>query len=576
MITTVDRLLPGRVGGWAATGDVLPVQVAVLEGVMGDGNLARDPGLEARIALHDRQHFEIELNYEVSPHLAHPDGRVRTRVDAYFFLPTQMGITIIDYTRDDFFRDVFSYLRFKTPTLSIRELADPLHTDSPLNRLAFRLVRMADRPDRTPREEGLAIQEAKLVGCVVIAHWRDRRAALRHDRANRRPFDAGAWRDEIEEDLRLLDRIRTLMRFHVPATMGDPRGLPRVLRRLDEILTYRFDEHLAKLHALLPPGDLEGREALEAYLLRVAEAEHVHRVARGYLVLDREHPPSLERYTYRVSGLKKYLAQVLWLDVETIREADRWRGWFAAIGAALAAFWSTLGDRNVNVHLHGVSTAVLIAIIVGVYILKDRIKEFVRERLSTTVGVLLPARKLRIRDPLTGLRVGTCRQTFEFREKSSLPGDIRQVRDFTHVQDLDEEKREAVLAYRHQITLDPRTILEAPHPRRHVKHILRYSVAALQHRLSDPSVEVPCFDAEQGGFEVLQGPKVYHLNVVLRVCSGPHGEPVYHRLRAILSKDGLVRVEPVVLNQALQQVGLPTPTSQPVYSALESEDLAPG
>ncbi|MEB3187751.1 MAG: hypothetical protein VKP72_09975 [bacterium] len=543
---------------------------------MGDGNLARDPGLEARIALHDRQHFEIELNYEVSPHLAHPDGRVRTRVDAYFFLPTQMGITTIDYTRDEFFRDVFSYLRFKTPTISIRELADPIHTDSPLNRLAFRLVRMAERPERDSHHEGLAIQEAKLVGCIVIAHWRERRAALRQDRAVRRPFDAGAWRAEIEEDLRLLDRIRTLTRIHVPATMGDPKGLPRVLRRLDEILTYRFDEHLAKVHALMPPGDLDGREALEAYVLRVAEAEHVHRVASGYLVLDRGHAPSLERYTYRVSGLKKYLAQVLWLDVETIREADRWRGWFAAIGAALAAFWSTLGDRNVNVHLHGVSTAVLIGIIVAVYILKDRIKEMVRERLSSVLGAFLPARKLRIRDPLTGLRIGTCRQTFEFLDKSRLPEDIRRVRDFTHVQDLDEEKREAVLGYRHRISLDPRAIQEAPHPRRHVKHILRYSVAALQHRLSDPSVEVPCFDAEQGGFETLQGPKVYHLNVVLRVSSGRYGVPVYHRLRAILSKDGLVRVEAVVLNQPLQQVGGLTGPSQPVMEALETEDLAPG
>ena len=543
---------------------------------MGDGTLARDPGLEARIALHDRQHFEIELNYEVAPHLAHSDGLVRSRVDAYFFLPTQMGVTTISYGRDEFFRDVFSYMRFKTPAISLRELADPLHTSSPLNRLAFRLVQMADRPERDRADENLAIQEAKLLGCIVIAHWRDRRASYRQERTQNRSFDAIACQNELETDLQLLDRIRTLMRVHVPAVAGDPRGLPRVLGRLDEILTYRFDEHLAKIHGLLPAGDFPRREALEAFMLRVSEAESVHRMARAYLVLDREHLPSLEHYTYRVSGLKKYLAQVLWLDVETIREADRWRGWFAATGAALAAFWSTLGDRNVNVHLHGVSTAVLIAIIVAVYILKDRIKEVVREHLSHVVGRVLPARKLRIRDHLTGRRIGTCRQTFEFLDKHRLPVDIRHVRGFTHVQDLDEEKREAVLGYRHRIALDARAIQEAPHPRQHVKHILRYSVAELQHRLSDPSVEVPCFDSDRGGFDVLRGPKVYHLNVVIRVSSGRYAEPVYHRLRAILSKDGLVRVEVVVLNQHLQQVGggsIPDPT---LVSQLETEDLAPG
>ncbi|HEY9900264.1 MAG TPA: hypothetical protein V6D00_13910 [Pantanalinema sp.] len=558
---------------------------------MGQDALQPDRLSESHIDLHDRQHFEIAFNYDASPALVRPDGRVRFRVDAFFFLPSSLGVSALSYGKDDFFKDVLSYLRFKTPDLDSQALADPLNPLSPLNVLSFNLKQLVELPVPDPALETSTVHEAKLLGCILIANWRDLRKQARtlvkalSRFARPTPGFAEAIADlrlRLEAEHALLMRYRGLRRAYTDNQASLPGAVLDALRVVDEYLTYRFDENLGKIHeAFSPLGDAAAE--LEERLRWLGSYEALYRQEEGFVCLSSSDLQSFERYTYRTGALKKHLAEVLFLDVQTVREVRRYRGLVAALGAGLAAFWSTLGDRNVNVQLHGVSTAALILIVVLVYILKDRIKEFFKDYVATQVQRLLPDQRMTITDPMTRQRIGSCRQTVRYERKRRLAADIRRVREFTHTIDLDEAREEEVLSYRHDMTLEARRI-HATHSRRmHVKHILRYSVANLLRRLSDPHVKVSRFNPRTGRFEVVMAPKVYHVNVVFRVAAiGPDGrlaDPVYHRLRVILNKDGIDRVEKVVQNKHMREIGQET---QPEVleraddlSLSEAEDLSP-
>jgi|GEM_PF-1655955 hypothetical protein len=558
---------------------------------MGDGMTPLERLYGSRFNRHDQQHVEINFNYDLSPATTQEDGRARFRVDAFFFLPTNLGISAERYGKDDFFRDVLSHLRFRTPTLTSEALTDPLNPRSPLNQLIFILGRLADGAATEPVVAETAINEAKLFGCILLSNWRDARQAARDaatDLAERGASDhevTEALRgvgNALETDHALLLRFREVRRKWALAPDAVPTKVVEAMRLVDEYLTYRFDEHVSKLHAAISELPV-GIEPIVGYLDRLARQEAAYREAEGFTRLDVTRPDTLERYSYRTSALKKYLSQVLYLDVRVIREQRRFRGIIAALGAGLAAFWSTLGDRNVNFRLHNVSTAVLIGVIVLVYILKDQLKDLFKIYLTNQVQRLLPDQRLAISDPVKHMPIGECRQSVRYTEKGKLPEDIRFVREFSHAIDLDEERNEEVLSYHHTMTLEARQIQQTHQRRMNVKHILRYSVANLLGQLSDPHIQVARFNPETGVFEEVRAPKVYHLNLVFRVgMLGPAGQiehPVYHRLRVVISKRGIERIEPVAQNQQLADLkagpreGLAHVT--PLSPTEELEDLSP-
>lgn len=558
---------------------------------MGEGALRSNRLFDSQIDLHDRQHFEIAFNYDVSPSATGSDGRAYFRVDAFYFLPTNLGVSALSYGKDDFFKDVLSYLRFKTPTLSSQTLADPLSPLSPLNILSFNLKQLVEQPSIDQKLERSTINEAKLLGTILIANWRDLRKQAREvgkEIARRRhnPTAAAELMDHIVDRLEgehaVLLKYRALRRSYSDNRASLSRKMLDALRLVDEYLTYRFDENLAKIHEAFLAVEHALLSRFDERLTWLGAKEAEYRREEGFIQLSSDSPEGLELYTYRTGALKKYLAQVLYLNIRTVREVHRFRSIVAACGAALAAFWSTLGDRNVNVHLHGVSTAMLILTIVLVYILKDRIKDFFKEYLASQVQRLLPDQRLTVIDPMSQRAIGTCRQTVRYEAKRKLPEDIRRLREFSHAIDLDEEREEEVLSYRHSMKLEAKTI-HATHVRRmHVKHIVRYSVANLLKRLSDPHVKVSRFNDRTGRFEVMLAPKVYHVNVIYRVTKvggdGRLEEPVYHRVRVVLNKDGIERVESVVQNKRLWELDAARGgrlQELPAVHVTEAEDLSP-
>ncbi len=71
-----------------------------------------------KIKIHDKHSFEIKFNYKLG------DSKKNTsyRINSYFFIPSSLDINRKYYKKEDFYNDVKTYIRLKTPTFIMRDL----------------------------------------------------------------------------------------------------------------------------------------------------------------------------------------------------------------------------------------------------------------------------------------------------------------------------------------------------------------------------------------------------------------------------------------------------------------------
>lgn len=525
--------------------------------------------LDAHVTIHDRSQFEVQFTYGISPeHLTMGKDFEHYRVEAFYFFPSNMGITALNYPREDFYKSLHAYIRFKTPEMSELAMLDPLNRQSPLNVLSFNLKLLSQGE---VFDQDQASGEARLFGTVMSTLMRTRLDSIKHmlGRAKSRG-DAYLWR-ELEGQIcdmltsmeELLEKYRGLVVDYNTMAPHVSQILMDRLRHVDEFLTYRFDHTLAALHfdlasAWSAPVRLD---KVSQRLQEVADSEARHRVRRGYITLSPGDDQALALYTYRSSALKKLIDQVLYLDVKTVQQTNRWRNLAAMMGAMGAAFFAGFTDRTVTLPLYQHSMWLALTLFALFYVAKDRMKEFAREYLWDRVSRFFPDNRLTIVDPAAGIDVGRCHEKVRYLLKGHVPEDVLEVRNASHAIDLDQERKETVVMYRNDLKLYAREILSEHQRRTHIKHILRFNINDLLSRLDNPTAKVQFYDTESRIFCRLRAPKVYHLNVVFKLTRWDDRNrieaPQYTRIRVILDKNGIHRIDTVAAAAAPLFMGKP-------------------
>ncbi len=109
-----------------------------------------------QIEIHDRHQLEIRLSYAVG-------GERRPRryvVDTYFFVPRNVGVNRHNFSRDQFYGDVTSFVRLDAAALPLARLADKSCEASPLRRFAEARERFAS--EKRPPSSRPVIAHIKL------------------------------------------------------------------------------------------------------------------------------------------------------------------------------------------------------------------------------------------------------------------------------------------------------------------------------------------------------------------------------------------------------------------------------
>jgi hypothetical protein len=442
-------------------------------------------------------------------------------VETYFFVPKSLGLDVHAYPREQFYADVQAYIRFKTPHVSLTGLADADDRRSPLQR-ARRLVQQANG-ELDALAPGQISHELRLLGCMVRANLRDTAADIRAkiDRLD----DPDAKRVLTQDVRQAIDRL-----IHdVGVLLGAFRALrpdflqPKRPAWLGELYEY-VDEYLSisvENYFTMVLSGVDARENLRRTLAdtrtglvsRVV-AEQRHRSGAGYQsVLD---PDGENRsYVYRKSALKKFVSSVLFLEIHKEKEGRGITNVIAGVAAAVAMAFSTVAAIW-SQGAYGLNSFPFVLAIVISYVFKDRIKEWLRAYFSGLLSRWLYDYSVHIHDPVAGVVVGRCRESFTFLSPSQVPPEIRRRRHADSRSVLEpESKPEVVMKYVKDVILLGKRISRTHGRLGDVNDIIRFNFSGFLSRMDEPRQIVATYSPELDGVTAVSCPKAYHVNLVM-------------------------------------------------------------
>ncbi|HAT73185.1 MAG TPA: hypothetical protein DCS63_10255 [Elusimicrobia bacterium] len=506
--------------------------------------------LDSRIKLHDKHRFEIKLDIDLDA-----AARSSYEVETYFFVPRALNVGPHNYNKEKFYNSSQRYIRFRTPKMSLGKLCDPSLKTSPLNRVREDLSKVLSGAG----DQALAVNicnELRLLGCIIRGEIRDYvkifvgglatyGAAV--PAAQRRLF-VGEGLENFLGDLKNLETALASLK----AELSDP-AVPLKVREtaafFDEYVSLILEEYLTLLVEALRnnPGARARFEDVERGLLGIVTAQNRYRQAMKY--------PSVmvpgstnEVLIYRRGVLKKFISGVLYLKAEF----SEWEGLtqvFFGLAAGAAMLFAVLVTLYFQSRYAMNSMPFVLAVVIS-YVFKDRIKDWLKLLFSKSLTRWISDRKIDILDSSGGgERIGLLKEAFTFLSDRDIPPGIARLRRLDNITSVDEEgKPERVFKYKKEIVLYPEVIIKSHERRRDLNDIMRFNIRELIAQADDASVDYPYIDPATGDILVAACARVYHLNMVIKYTYYDRDEHVtihYERIRIVVNKDGIVRLEDV-------------------------------
>ena len=524
--------------------------------------------------VHDKYQFESKFDFDLKPH-----GKETAKhytIDLYFFIPKTMGINSDTYTRDHFYTDLTNYLRIQTPELFNWHKLPKAQQRLPVTDQYFKVHLI---PHQRQKIAGAVVQEVKLFGCFIDTQLKKLQAIIA--RLIKRNKDSASWHPSVIEAIvnrinSIRDMLQTYREQYLTPIKNQAIMVDSEIRKpfflVDEYNSYRLEIVFISLCQILDSNSVTIPQ-VKSVILDILAQESQYRTTMNIVNLDHDHGDKVrETYYYRLGLVKKYVLEVLYLQSKNIKKEHTYRNIIAGFGAALAAIWAGVIDiKRIqmigNVDPRDVWTRLAAVLLIGViaYVFKDRIKEISKEYFNQKLKQYLPDFDIKMfysyfngDNEQTNYFVGSCKEFFRYLPKTAIPPEIAYLRDIGNRSDLDPVRDENIIHYSKKLDFvigEQQSGLGQAHI---IRDIARFDISDFLAKLDNPKKSISYYDQAKG-IVVMEAPKVYHINVVLRyACNyrrddGSAEENVeFERIRLILNKKGISRIEEVLRRGAIK------------------------
>ena len=183
-------------------------------------------------------------------------------------------------------------------------------------------------------------------------------------------------------------------------------------------------------------------------------------------------------------------------------------------------------------------------LVVG-YMLKDRIKEGLRQIFSSVASKHLFDRGTAISDPVTKACLGTCQEKVDYGNSFPIPPEISKLRatdDFITV--TQGELSEMLIRYQKKIVLRSNLLSRMPNGSTGVTDIIRLNVERLLRDMDDPELALEYVDAEDLTVGRVRGAKSYQVDIAFRFHIHESGKRTtsLQCVRLVLDRNGIKRM----------------------------------
>lgn len=477
--------------------------------------------------IHDRNTLEFKVGYKAPDGTAYHDFEMNTWV----FIPEALDVNKHTYLKDNFYRDILSYIRLITPYYPLEELAST--TCLPYQRLSDACLSLSPQPSEKEHES--YEREIKMFASIFKSSIRDTfRAAL----SNGKPVDQERCRKTMESITQIFKNYRSLGEQMEKKSIPDEVML--YYRYGDEFLSNVVEQHISKMIQYLRKNDMAGYEALKPDIQQLLDSEHEYRLQAGYLCVKEGSAEDNTEFVYHAGKLKKYIESNLYLPTHKRRNAVFLEQVVFSLAAGLSMIFATVISFAFQQTYGNFTLPFFIALVIS-YMFKDRIKELVRVYFATRLSSRLFDYKIEIR--VGDLKVGWCKEGFDFMNPEKITPLVRKMRNRHSPLVIGRGVEEQVIQYRKKIHLNRKAISKlSPYPLSGINDIVRYNLSEFMRKMDNPKVPL-CANKGDGQYNLVEGRKVYYLNFIIQLKYEKTTR--YRRYRICLSRKGIHDIEEI-------------------------------
>jgi hypothetical protein len=521
---------------------------------------------DSTIEQHDLNNFECKVDYHIEPDLREN----RYEMSIFFFIPNSLNVNKQTYSEKEFFGDMTTYLRFKTPQMA---LAGLLHEDNVLSpfflidqnlekirngyteeKLANKINKGKEKTGPLEAAKALISYELRVLGSIVKVTLRDQfeyyfQEGMKEDQHEKVFSQLKAYLKEIE----LLQQKMVSLKDDI-AHVQIPHAIRESLSFVDDYIGRQIEERLTKSISLFRSMETFQKICFEDISTRIkTELERRTKTNSRFSLQKDSSAQKRADFSYWERILKKYVQSVLYLDIRAKDQTSGALDVLFSFAAGAAMFVSILLGFFVVDQLQDNVYAYITALTVA-YMLKDRLKELIRNASLKIVQKYFPDKRYGIYDIQQGVKIGTGKESVRFISWKDIPPEIINIRESSNRASIEREgKPENVIRYVKNVRLFPEKIKEYHARHGDLNAIMRFNVQHLLQYTDDPIQMEELWDPASKILSTIPCEKYYHLNLIFRVqtpaSQSLQNKTYYKRIRVILNQQGIQKVEelPVLL-----------------------------
>lgn len=486
--------------------------------------------IEDSVTVHDKFQFEIKWAYKF-----YKEKKFTTyNIETYFFIPQNLGINKATYTNRNFYNDLKTYIRFKTPTVLLQNIANG--TACLIKNLKEIFQKTVDENDKRQFIE--YENSIKLFCCTLKSSLRDHVMFIEKIE---NPGDIGFLIDQyIEYTGQIALEYRELRKILNVPSMNKNQFSKYLFG--DEFMSLAIEDYTYKLLNILEKAEMnETGCGYKDRLLDITRKEIEYRKNSNYpsiAQMDKDN----EVLVFRKSILKKYMGSSLFLDIRTENDGKYLEQIIFGAAAGLSMVFATAIAFLSQKSYGNLSLPFFVALVIS-YMFKDRIKEILRIYFSGKLGRILYNYKTYI-NTRNHRKVGWCKEHFSFINEPEISEEILKLRNKDHITEIENDSMgEQVILYKKQIRLYTNDFINVGTIGMvdGITDIMRFNVQKFLAKMDNPMK--PMFTVFEDTYKKIFVKRVYHLNLIIKYSF--EDMAVFKRFRIILNRKGIKSIEMV-------------------------------
>lgn len=487
--------------------------------------------LDIKVRSHDAYTLEMKVGFIKEKNQHKSDFTINT----WIFVPNTLDLNKSNYSKDQFYSDVKSKVRFITPAYKLSAIVD--EGAIPLNNLSSATHLLL----KEETEQSLYEVEFQLKMFMAIF-----RSALRQAVTEFKQTTGDTKQELVQTyvtaSIAIRDKYRIVKEELHQNEQVTGKEYLNYFSFADEYLSYTLLRYsfllLDQLTVVVDARFQEVQNQIKQLIL----SEQAYMKSKGYSFIKANEKTVNQEVIYRYAMLNKYVESDLLLESNKKKDSD---GVFVqqvyySLAAGISMIFATVVAFSFQQKYGNFTMPLFVALVVG-YMLKDRIKELTRFYFAGKLGGKYFDNKTSI--SIKGKPIGWIKEAVDFITDEKVPSEVLSIRNRSVLLEVENRiHNEKILLYRKKVSLDRGEMMKnSTYFFKGVHDIFRFNLTRFMQRMDNPKVSILSLDEQNDQVINFYAEKVYYINLISQIEYENYTE--YKRYRLVCQRDGIQKIE---------------------------------